>query len=98
MMAQCTAHAQIKSVYGVSRVTCHREPGPPISMSKVTGPGVEAKLSLGGKGRLHLRKPYSQVCGPEGWDLHIHYWLTWVGQLVGQQVVAGLLVDWLVGP
>ena len=42
MMAQCTAHAQLKSVYGVSRVTCHRTPGPPIFMSKVRGPGVEA--------------------------------------------------------
>ena len=42
MMAQCTAHAQLKSVYGVSRVTCRLEPGPPISMSKVRGPGVEA--------------------------------------------------------
>ena len=36
------AHAQLKSVYGVSRVTCHRELGPPIFMSKVRGPGVEA--------------------------------------------------------
>ena len=34
MVAQDTAH---KSVYGVSRVTCHRDPGPPISMSKVRG-------------------------------------------------------------
>ena len=42
MMAQCTAHAHLKSVYGVSRVMCHREPGPPIFMSKVRGPGVEA--------------------------------------------------------
>ena len=42
MMAQCTAHAQLKSVYGVSRVTCHRESGPPIFMSKVREPGVEA--------------------------------------------------------
>ena len=41
-MAQCTANAQLKSVYGVSRVSCHRELGPPISMSKVRGPGVEA--------------------------------------------------------
>ena len=46
MMAQCTAHAQLKSVYGVSRVTFHREPGPPISMSKVRGPGVEANRPL----------------------------------------------------
>ena len=44
MMAQCTAHTQLKSVYGVSRVTCHREPGPPISMPKVRGPGVEATV------------------------------------------------------
>ena len=41
MVAQCTAHAQLKSVYGVSRVTCLLEPGLPISMSKVRGPGVE---------------------------------------------------------
>ena len=39
MMAQCTARAQLKSVYGVM---CHHEPGPPISMSKVR-PGVEAR-------------------------------------------------------
>ena len=42
MMAQCTARAQLMSLYGVSRVTCHREPGPPISMSKFRGSGVEA--------------------------------------------------------
>ena len=41
MMAQCTAHIQLKSVYGVSRITCHRTPGPLIFMSKVRGPGVE---------------------------------------------------------
>ena len=35
-------HTQLKSVYGVSRVTCPREPGPPIFMSKIRGPGVEA--------------------------------------------------------
>ena len=52
MVAQCTAHAQLKSVYGVSRVTCHREPGPPISMSKVGvfffwgGGGVGATFDL----------------------------------------------------
>ena len=34
---------KLKSVYGVSRVTRHHEPGPPISMSKVRGPGVEAR-------------------------------------------------------
>ena len=33
MMAQCTAQAQLKYVYGVSRVMYHREPGPPIFMS-----------------------------------------------------------------
>ena len=45
MIAQCTAHAQLKSVYGVSRVTC-RQPGPPISMSKVRGPGVESNTHM----------------------------------------------------
>ena len=39
MKALCTAHTQLKSV---SRVTCHRTPGPPIFMLKVRGPGVEA--------------------------------------------------------
>ena len=43
MKAQCTVHIQLKSLYGVSRVMCHREPGPTISMSKVRGPGVEVK-------------------------------------------------------
>ena len=33
MVAQCTAHSQLKSVYGVSRVTCHHTPGPPIKVS-----------------------------------------------------------------
>ena len=42
MMALCAAHTQLKSVYGVSRVTCHHTPGPPIFMSKVRGPGVDA--------------------------------------------------------
>ena len=37
MIAQYTAHAQLKSVYGVSRVTCHHESGPPLTR----GPGVE---------------------------------------------------------
>ena len=46
MVAQYTAHAQLKSVYGVSRVMCRLEPGPPISMSKVRGPGVEARFLL----------------------------------------------------
>ena len=40
------------SVYGVSRVTCHREPGPPISMSKVRGSGVEARDSTLGYVKL----------------------------------------------
>ena len=39
MMAHCTAHAQLKSVY---RVSIGSHAGPPISMSKVRGPGVEA--------------------------------------------------------
>ena len=43
-MAQCTAHAQLKSVYGVSRGTCRLEPDPPISMSKVRGPGVKSSI------------------------------------------------------
>ena len=34
----------VNGAYGVSRVTCNREPGPPISMSKVRGPGVEATV------------------------------------------------------
>ena len=50
MIAQCTAHAQLKSVYGVSTVTCRLEPGPPISMSKVGGPGVEANQKARGPG------------------------------------------------
>ena len=44
MMSQCSAHAQLKSVYGAARVMRHRTPGPPICMSKVRGPGVEARL------------------------------------------------------
>ena len=44
MMAQCTTHTQLKAVYGVSRVTCHCEPGPPITSQKVRGPEVEAIL------------------------------------------------------
>ena len=46
MMTECTAHTQLKSVYGVSRVMCNREPGPSISMSKVRGPGVEARKTF----------------------------------------------------
>ena len=46
MMAQCTAHAQLKFVYGMSRVTCHRKPGPPIFTSKIRGPGVEARWAM----------------------------------------------------
>ena len=45
-MMALSDHAQLKSVYGVSRVMCHREPGPPIFMSKVRGPGVEASEHL----------------------------------------------------
>ena len=45
MMTQCTAHAQLKSVYGVSRVMCHRTPGPPIFMSKVRGLGLRLRLA-----------------------------------------------------
>ena len=41
MIAQCTEHAQLESIYGVSRVTCHHEPGTPISISKIKGPGVK---------------------------------------------------------
>ena len=41
MMAQCTAHAQLMSVY---RVTCNRELDSPIFMSKVKGPGVNYRL------------------------------------------------------
>ena len=43
MTTRCTAHAQLKSVYGASTVTCHRTPGPPIFMSKIRGPVVEAR-------------------------------------------------------
>ena len=32
-----TAHAQLKSVYGLSRVTCHRKPGPPITSQRSEG-------------------------------------------------------------
>ena len=48
MMAQCTAHAKLKSVYGVSRVTHTR---PSNYKSKVRGSeGVEATyLGLVGK-------------------------------------------------
>ena len=53
MMAQCTDHAQLNSVYGVSRVTCHLEPGPPISMSKVRRPGVEATFLPNYRVRLY---------------------------------------------
>ena len=37
MMALCTAHTQLKFVYGVSRVTCHRTPGPPCQRSEGFG-------------------------------------------------------------
>ena len=45
MMAQCTAHAQLKYVYGVYRVTCHRELGPPIFMTMVRGPLVKVNYT-----------------------------------------------------
>ena len=53
MKAQCTctAHAQLKSVYGVSRVMCHRTPGPPIFMSEVRGPWVEANNVIVSEGK-----------------------------------------------
>ena len=43
MVAQCTAHAQLKSVCGVSRVTCHRTPDPPITSQRSEGLGSRLK-------------------------------------------------------
>ena len=50
----------------MSRVTFHREPGPPISMSKVRGPGVEATTVVVGANFRHTRSHeiahFSEVC------------------------------------
>ena len=40
MMAQCTDHTQLKSIYGVSRVTCSRTPAPPITSQRSEGMGL----------------------------------------------------------
>ena len=75
-MAQCTAHMQLKSVYGAS---CHREPGPPISFQRSEGLG--SRLPMRTSVYLVRERPHKNRIAPTYLvpvpDTLLHHILCW---------------------
>ena len=75
-MAQCTAHMQLKSVYGAS---CHREPGPPISFQRSEGLG--SRLPMRTSVYLVRERPHKNSIAPTYLvpvpDTLLHHILCW---------------------
>ena len=56
MVAQCTAHSQLKSVYGVSGVMYHHKPSPPITSQRSEGLGLGL---LWFRTKVHFRQSFA---------------------------------------